>query len=299
MKNNQHILILLLFCGFLLFSCRSPADIETEIRQEQPLPSATKFEFPATWTPISTATITSPPPSVTPFQILSKPELISYTFLGADGVSPEMSCLIGYDYEFKLYDDGQLLFFESSIVWESYLTETEVQDLMTQIEQTGFLDLEGTGELREEDPIYENAPDNVETGAAGLILKVKDKRIETDWVLKDYLVEPINQTFEIISSYRPEESHIYSPDQIFLWIFPIEDSESINWSQATPIPPIQEWPESITSLDALMMSTGDYFAFIGGVDANVIYEIHGFFPSSKVYTQNGQEYYVVACPIEP
>jgi len=268
--------------------------------QEQPLPTATKFVFPATWTPIPSTAIPSPiPRSPTPIPIPSKPELISYTILGGDGSSPEIGCLLGDDYLFKLYNDGQLLYFDSSMVRESYLSEIEVQELMSRIERTGFLDVEGTGELREKDPIYENAPASVGDGGAGSFLAINDKRIVIYGALKGYLIEPINQAFEIISSFRPEESHIYSPDLIFLWIFPIDDSESINWYPATPIPPIQEWPETIRSLDDLLLSGGDYYAYIGGSESKTISEIHGFFPSGKVYTENDQEYYVVACPVEP
>ena len=295
-------MLLLIFCCLILFSCRSFYDLERRRTQEHPIATAEKFVFPATWTQIPSSTtpsLTPLPPSQTPTQLPSKSELISYTILGGDGSSPEIGCLLGHDYLFKLYGDGQLIYLDSSIVRESYLSETEVQELLSQIAGTGFFDVNGTGELREEDPIYENAPAFVETGSAGHFLRVKDKEIETDNALKEYLTESISQTFEIISSFTPEESHIYSPDLILLWIFPIENSDSMDWYPATPIPPIQEWPGTISSLQALMLSEGDYYAFIGGLDSKTIFEIHGFFPSGKVYTDNGQEYYVVACPVEP
>jgi hypothetical protein len=185
------------------------------------------------------------------------------------------------------------------MIRESYLSETEVQELMSQIERTGFQDVDGTGELREKDPIYENAPASVGDGGGGHFLAINDKRIMIYGALEDYVVEPIKQSFEIITSFRPEESHIYSPDIILLWIFPIDASKFSSWTPATPIPPIQEWPETMRSLDELRVSEGDYYAFIGGNESKTISEIHGFFPSGKVYTENGQEYYVIACPVEP
>jgi hypothetical protein len=84
-----------------------------------------------------------------------------------------------------------------------------------------------------------------------------------------------------------------------LWIFPVENSESIVWYPATPLPPIQKWPESIMSLEALMASTGNNYTYVAGSNSETLFEIQGFFPSGKVYTENGQEYYVVACPVIP
>ncbi len=179
------------------------------------------------------------------------------------------------------------------------MSETETAELISRIEQTGFLDLAGTGELKEEDPIYKNAPASVETGAGGHILKVKDKMIEVDQALIEYSKEPIIKTLEIVNSFQPEESHIYAPETILLWIFPVENSESIVWYPATPIPPIQKWPESIISLETLMASTGNNYAYVTGSSSETLFEMHGFFPSGKVYTENDQEYYVVACPVIP
>jgi hypothetical protein len=65
----------------ILFSCRSFSDLNNGENQEQSLPTATKFGFPATWTPLpSTATpsLTPLPPTLTPLPAIPTEQVLNY-----------------------------------------------------------------------------------------------------------------------------------------------------------------------------------------------------------------------------
>ena len=210
-----------------------------------------------------------------------------------------MECLLGLDYQFSLYEDRQLIFLEDSLARESFLSEEDIESLLSRIEETGINSIEGTGELRELDPIYNDPPEFVETGGGGFFLKVWNREFHVELGFTEYLVDPIRSTRNIIDSYRPNDSHLYTPNEIYLWVFPIDSSKNIDWYPSTPIPPIQEWPDNITSLDDLMASYGSNYADIPTYEAVPIIKLFRVFPSGRVFTQHGQEYYVIACPITP
>ncbi len=84
-----------------------------------------------------------------------------------------------------------------------------------------------------------------------------------------------------------------------LWIFPIENSENIGWEGATPIPPVEEWPNILTPLSDLMRSTNDNYAIFEGESLLPVLNLFSIVSSGRVFTENNNQFYVVTCPILP
>jgi hypothetical protein len=267
-----------------------------------PQHSSTPDTLPPTWTTaptiIPSITISPTIQEITPSKTPGKQILVQYRSSWGDGVDEVVRCLYGQSYRFTLFADGQLIYLHDSILLESKLSETEINQFLQNLENTGFLDLVGDGSERETDPIYENGPDFVGDGAGGTYIKVKDKSIGYYFPLKDYLVGSIVQVENLILSYQPQQFEIYFPEFISLLIFPIDDSSSINFSP-TPIPPIESWPDKSLSLAKLRDQNKDFFLYLDTINSKSVLEIIGHIPIGKIYVEDGQEYYVVACPVPP
>jgi len=317
MLRPKHITLLFIIFILLQGACVGKSDtltgpvqvstqIETSLTILSPTPQSVK-----TLTPISVATFTAQPsqtstptltsttlPTLTSTPIPPKPILISYRVTGGDGGDEVNDCLLWfYEYSFVLYEDGQLIFKDGNELKESFLSKREIDDLLNEIAKTNFFQVDGTGDLRERDPIYQDPPDQVGDGGAGEYLTVKSKTIFVYLPLRDYLVEPVKQTLDVILGYHPPDSHPYKPDRLWLWIFPVVNSENVDWGVATPIPPVEEWPHTIAPLSELV---NDYnYALLESEEVLSVVNLFGLYPSSRVFREGNREFYVVACPVLP
>ena len=243
---------------------------------------------------INPTSTNTPIPTPTP----GKEILVEYTYSNGDGVDEVVRCLAGEAHIFKLFKDGQLLYMDGSHLKESYLSEQEIGLLLDKLENTGFLDIAGDGSEREKDPIYKNAPDRVGDGAGYSFITVKDKSIAYYWALRDYLVDPITLTLDLIKSFEPRTSETHIPDNITLLVFAIKDSSTIVFSP-TPIPPIEPWNHSSISLADLREQSSGYFLYLDRDTTKSLVDVFGQIPLGKIYIEEGQEYYVVACMDPP
>jgi hypothetical protein len=228
--------------------------------------------------------------------------LISYGILGGDVGDEIAGCLLWrFADSFVVYEDGQLIILGDRGLEIGTLTIDEMESLLTRIENTGYFGVVGTGELRENDPIYEiDSSVQVGDGAPYIRITVRGR---TYWIytpLEDYLASSISQSLEIIRSYETSTLSPYHPDQIelFIWELPFLPEE-FEWKVATPIPPIEDWPTQLPMLEDLLTEEGFGRTSFLEDEAKIIRDYFNQFPSGRIFNSNGQDYYVAACPMLP
>lgn len=258
-----------------------------------PTPTSTSTKTPDLVATHPSAILATPTPA--PYPAGTKLILISYDILNLE-LDPIMGCLQGINtFSFVLYDDGQLIFKEEGIFKESYLSQEAVDNLISQIEATGYFEVKGDG-MPENDPIY-----IVPTKQSGPIYEtvaVKGKRVSVNYPLREYLIPPVKQTLELILKYRPPDSHIYEPEYMGVRIF-LDYLEAEAW-MGTPIAPVDEWPSNLPPLSSLMNASDENY--YGYIDSTVNQKIKGLFrvyPSHRVFIEDGLEYHIVTCVYLP
>ena len=205
----------------------------------------------------------------------------------------EMSaCLGAYDtYRFVLYGNGQLIRFDKGQFMETSISQAQIDDLLTEIESTGFSALVGDG-----DQYIENAPPPNFADTWGGSITIQEKTITVTPGQSDYLVEPVKRTLEIIENYKPGSLQPYSPESVSLWVF-LEDSIDLGTANPTPEPPILKWSADEINLDNLLTNlstskpqliSGDSLSFLSGQLRHT--------PVVRRVEQNGQNYLIVVCP---
>jgi hypothetical protein len=265
-------------------------------------PTETPTIIPSkTPTPISSPTLT---PSLVETQtpIPTKPVLVSYSILGGDGGDEFSECLLWeYENSLVIYEDGQLIILGDHGLETTALTSDQIQQLMSQIEETGFFEVDGTGELREHDPIYE-IDQSIQVGDGGSYIQitVEDRTIWIYKPIEEYVIKPISNTLEIIRSYQPSGLTQYNPDKLWLkiWRLP-HPSGDIDWQIATPIAPIELWPSLLPPLNNLLYDENFGQVLFVDKQAEVIKDYYPQFPSGRVFNDLNREYYVVVCPELP
>jgi hypothetical protein len=154
------------------------------------------------------------PPTHTPSptEVPKKSVRISYSYFQGDGGEEILSCLNAYvNYRFVLYDDGQLILFDNSKYYESMLTQNEVEDLIGQITDSGFLSLEGDG-----DQYVEGYATPFFQGNASA-LRVDGRSISFQY--SDQLALPLQISLEKIFTFKPDDLKLYVPNEAVLWVY--------------------------------------------------------------------------------
>jgi hypothetical protein len=246
----------------------------------------------ATQSPVIHPTYTHTP---APTEMPKKSVRISYSYFQGDGGEEIISCLNAYDNErFVLYDDGQLILYDNSKYYQSMLTQKEVEDLIGQITASGFFSLEGDG-----DQYVEGYATPAIQGNASAALRVDGRSIS----FRDptHLIPPLKTALENILTFKPDDLHLYVPDEAVLWVYRedyISDLFSLLhgppeteyvWTQSE----FDLYPFALASLQyELTVITGEQLSF-------VMKHAHGI-PDYFLVRQmdDGQErnYYVFVCP---
>ena len=220
--------------------------------------------------------------------------LISYTRNASDGMDEMSACLAANGiYRFVLYGDGHLIMFDGVQYLETNISQAEIDELLSEIEATGFSSISGDG-----DQYTQNSPPSFIDPWGGSIT-LNEKTITITPGQSDYLVEPVIQTLDIIENYRPQHLELYAPESITLWVYRDEDIV-LGTANPTPESPVLEWSVDQIDLNKLLVDpatskpqviTGDSSSFLMGQLKHV--------PAVRRVEQNGQTYLVVLCPNIP
>jgi hypothetical protein len=260
----------------------------TKTKTSTPIPTGTNTAtatYTSTFTPTSTPYL-SPTPTPKPILI----ELQRHAGCGADEI---YLCLTGFGYpQFKLYEDGQLIHKSGGYLVETYLTEAEIQELFADIEATGFFDIEFKIGLPWENGVYD-MPEELEYGEGGwgTSLQINDVSIGTIPSLSEYLVQPVSDTISVIGEFEPSgESKPFIPERLFMYMFDVNDDipELAHYSR----PVSGEWPVDIFPIQEKTLISFEQDQIARLVELGLF----SSFPDLKVFTSNGKEYFVVACP---
>src|SRR5574341_348325 len=129
--NRSHVFILISCLTLYCSSCEAPSAIgSTSI-------SPTNTGKPESSTTSSNAAV-----------------LISFIRQASDGMDDISACLGAYNiYRFVLYGNGQLIRLNEGQYMETHVSQAEIDDLLSKLEETGFSSLAGDG-----DQYIQNAP---------------------------------------------------------------------------------------------------------------------------------------------
>lgn len=208
----------------------------------------------------------------------------------------EMSaCLAAHDIDrLVLYGDGHLITFDGAQYLETKISRAEIDELLSEIEATGFSSLSGTG-----DQYTQNSPPPSFIDTWGGSITVTEKTIKIAPGQSEYLVESVIQTLDIIENYKPKNLRPYAPESITLWVYRDEDIV-LGTANPTPEPPVLKWSVEQIDLNHLLIDpvtskpqviTGDSSSFLIGQLKHV--------PAVRRVEQNGQIYLIALCPNFP
>jgi len=230
-----------------------------------------------------------------PTNSTSNDVLISFTINASDGMDELSACLAANDiYRLVFYGDGRLIKYDGVQYLETKINQAEIDDLLSEIETTGFSSLVGDG-----DQYMQNAPSPFFDHPWGGSITVKEKTITVTPGQSDYLVEPVIETLDIIENYNPENLEAYVPEGATLWVYRDEDI-MLGTANPTPESPALKWTTEQIDLNNLLIDpttskpqvvSGDSLFFLIGQLKHV--------PALRKVEQNGQLYLVALCPIFP
>jgi hypothetical protein len=223
---------------------------------------------------------------------LPETPLISYVVYGGDGeASSELNTCVNWlapHERFALYDDGQLIQYKSGSIIEAQLTPSEIQDLISRLERTGFREIEETSKAPDGYDIY-NLPDDYQYGDGGWgrSIAIRGRRIHIRDSLWDYIIPSIEDTLKLIETYEPPGGAApYLPSEIEVFVLP-KDSGYLPeelFESAT------EWPSELPPIDQVW--------FLDEADTATLLStsLYTSFPDIRAFRYEGTEYVVVSCP---
>jgi len=259
----------------------------SSLSQVSPSPQNTKTQelLPPSQTSTPGATST---PRKTP-----RPYLISYTQYGGDGEgSSELnSCIywLAPHKRFFLYTDGQLIYFKSGVLLETYLTDLEINKLLRNIESTGFFEITESNDSPDYYDIY-NLPEDYQygDGGPGSRVTVQGLSIPVRDSLWDYLIPSVEDTISIINEYEPTGNiKPYVPSSLEMMVSSGEDP---TFSCCT-FPITYKWPEELPPLPF-------FYKYFNEQETEVVMSANIFksFPDISRFIYDDIEYIVVTCP---
>ena len=229
-------------------------------------------------------------PSSTPF--VENSILVSYEHDGNDSIDRFTGCLIGLNtLSFVLYANGRVVLFDGSQFMESTISQTEVQQLLADIESTGFFSVKGNG-----DEFVSPPPTSSFVGSSMQFITVIKKTFTVTAGQYQYLVEPIKETIEIVRQYKPPRLAPYVPDKLYLWVYPTQDTLLTNFNP-TPTPPTLEWAHESIPLDTLVFEPYGPEKTISDKYLRFFMQEVKTVPVYRMVKQNGQHYLIMACPV--
>jgi hypothetical protein len=326
MKTQSTIIIASFFISIMLISC-------AENKAQNTLLNETFTNIPApteTLTPSSTVTITPPPrinqtpspsptnrPTFTPTEqstyLPTKTEtLTAYPtksiflergLFGGDGGYTTDHYLGRDTPDFVLYTDGELLVRDGKWYREAMLSQEQICTLLSNIEKTGFLDIEATGyEDKDNSPIYQfDETTQYSDGDVNIIILVngsKPKRISIYKLYYEYLIDPVRKMDQLLMEYRLDGGARYNPKWVILWI---EQGKGL--AASTDIP--QAWLDDLPPLSEYW-NRGEPSQWEEGIQVVVeeenksaVMQLFNYEMTGRLFTEEGQEYYLIIRPLLP
>jgi hypothetical protein len=306
-------------CIFLT-ACSGESNISTVFPSHTPAPISTVMALAtnttisaqksstatakATSTLISTPTriqpTTLPPtPTFTPFPIYNnKVAIFDYSVIGNlsdwdEFFDPPSGNIVT---RLVLYDDGQLLIAGPGETYtQKSLSSAEMKSFLSKIESLGFYSLESNQQQDQTDKLYDfgNNYQEVNDGLWDCIT-VHAEKSRTLCVRESYvqfLVPKMKGILQYFDEYKPEGLTPYYPDRILLSIS-IADPEN-DTLPATVIPWDEHFPSlGITNPRIYTYDNPNPILYVDGDMAKEIYLLFKDTSGSKVFLQNGKEYFV-------
>jgi hypothetical protein len=292
MKRHLHLVIcivILLITGCAESIGSVPVTDEQTIGSSTSLPTDT---YPPSQ-PSETPTMPSSVSGVEITDIPPKTPLISYVLYGGDGeASSEWNTCqnwLGPHERFLLYDDGQLILYKSGSVVEARLTQFEIQDLLSDLESTGFHEIQESIEAPDGYDIYE-LPDDYQYGDGGWgrSIAIEGRSIHIRDELLDFIIPTIDDTITIIEGYEPAKGAVpYIPSNLEMFALSRDSGYLSEWS----FPLAQEWPPEFPPIDHV-------FLFLDENETTLVLDtdLYSSFPDVRTFIYDGTEFIVFACP---
>lgn len=243
----------------------------------------------STTPPSSTPALPTRTPEPSSNSLLTpKPYLIKLVQGAGDGVDEIYTCRAVYAPfpRFILFEDGQLIFYgEGGLLWETFLTSSEINNLLGKIDETGYSKI---GDTFDE---HYDLPKDIQYGEGGwwLSVSVKGKDASIHPQLTEYLVKPIKDTVSIIQTYQPTgDVKTYLPEKIELWTATIDTGY---FSTPEPSAKILNWSTDLPSLNL-------YYIQLNESETETLVNLNYFsgVPELRLFMQDGITYWVLACP---
>jgi hypothetical protein len=280
----------LLLCLLPLVACSSQQAQPTFLPSSTPIPSAT-----FTPSPIPSPTQTHPPtltpsPTSTPYPI--KQVLLEYGLYEGHGLfedilSPNIPDVI-------LYPDGQLIITRGQFR-EKELSPSEINDLLSQLEQMGLFTIETNQKHDLSDPLYNfgnNYPEVFDGGSYCIsVYSINSRELCAYEPFKEFLTRPMKNLLAFLDRYNPKGMSIYHPDRILLEVQQGSDFLPEEY-RTTPI----EWTNTLPPLQS---SSRISRIFAEGETAEKIFALFDYSAKWQIFIENGSEYTVFARPVLP
>lgn len=202
------------------------------------------------------------------------------------------ACLASKDtYRFVLYQDGHLIKFDGFQYLETKISQAEMDDLLSDIGETGFFSISGDG-----DQYIGNAPPPSFIDTWGGSVTVNETTIVVSPGQSDHLVEPVEKALEIIENYNPANLRSYAPHSMRLWVF-VEENISLGLANPTPEPIVLNWSvDEINLEDLLTDPVAAEPKVISGERLSFVRQQVEHIPVLRRVAQNQQNYLIVVCP---
>ena len=214
--------------------------------------------------------------------------LISLKRYPNDGVDEILACVYGLGtYRFVLYQDGRIILFDNGHYLTTTITQSEIDKLLKQIEGTGIFEIQGDG-----DQYVVGAPTPSYSGGWGTSIAVKGNHITIEDSQEDYLVNPVLETLNTLTNFRPEDLKAYKPDSVIIWSFSTQDTV-FGSNYPTPTPPMLNWSNENISLD--QFTNGVPHEVSDNTVSFLLDEI-GYIPAFRIVQQGNEQYFVLVCP---
>ncbi len=300
----------LLFILLFLAACNdAPVNIQPTLTKQVSFPTQSTTPK-ATFTHQPTRTHT-PQPSATLTPLPRKEVLAQFGVLGGDGDWYYYAFVGRNTPKMILYTDGQLIVQkeDSRGIWfeESTLTTPQMCEFLSQVENTGFFNLEinPNAAYPTENPIYKfNDTTGFSEGGASYFIQVngpkhRDFSIYYDYA--QYLIPDAKKILNLFNNYSPPTKPSYYQPQYLLLRIEKGLSETI---YVTPTPIAQTWDTDLPSLEILAAENFKIagvarYTVIKNEQVNPVLEAFGNRLTYKLFQSGDQVYYVGARPLLP
>lgn len=264
-----------------------------------PTPTATVTQTQtATVTPTATPT-SAPTPTRTPFveTYPLKQVWIEYGFTPRQLDGPESTLPLSMP-AWVLYTDGTLIVYQGEAFLTKTLSKNETCELLNRISRLGFYRLETDGGDYKSSPIYANLPPDQSAPVEALYeyLIVNWHTPKTLWVydaIKDYAISPVKNILNIFRGYNPYGAQPYVPDRLALYVQQGRATVELGAQEA------MRWPAGAPPLREAGQEAGPGVLYVDGFMARSVFRQFQAPYTWRVFTDQGQEYSVMARPVFP